>query len=91
MRLCVFNWQRWGAHEELKVYIAAVGDLGDVVGTTPERLFSNNLTSKLLVTIVGVFDVRRRDKGLATTPSVLEMNLLYTEEPKATRGYFVGM
>ena len=88
--LCVLIRQRWRAHEELKVYIAAVGNLGDVVGTTPERLFSNHLTSKLLVTIVGVSDVRRRDKGLATTTSVLEMNLFYTGEPKATRGHLVG-
>ena len=60
------RWQRWRA-EELKVNVATLGCLGNVVAGTPELLLSGKLATKLLVAVVAVLDVRHEHEVFAAT------------------------
>ena len=81
--------QRRRAKEKLKVNVAAVRDLRDVIAGAPEGLFSTDLASEFLVAVVGVGDERCVHERFATTSLHFPTDVFQTKIPKSTAGHAV--
>ena len=68
--------QGWRAEEELKVHVATVGCLGNVVAGTPDRLLSGNLA-------------RQKHEGFAATAPQLAIDASDTELPETAAWHLV--